>query len=72
MEVTEDGFMSRVIAAWSISSRSVQPAFIALGGILTAALSLRGALWTAGTACLLSSTILPWLTPEPAPQPEPA
>jgi MFS family permease len=72
MEVTEDGFMSRVIAAWSISSRAVQPAFIALGGILASVLTLRGAFWVAGACCFLSAAILPWHSAKPAAVPEPA
>ncbi|HEY4570770.1 MAG TPA: MFS transporter [Kribbella sp.] len=72
MEVTEDGFMARVVGSWSISSRCVQPAFIALGGVLAALIGTRGALWVAGVACLLSAVLLPWRAAKPAPLPEPA
>ena len=72
MEVTEDGFMARVVGSWSISSRCVQPAFMALGGVLAALIGLRGALWVAGVCCLLSAVVLPWQSAKPAPLPEPA
>jgi MFS family permease len=71
MEVTEDGFMARVVGAWSISSRCVQPAFMALGGVLAALIGLRGALWVAGASCLLSAVVLPWKAARPTPLPEP-
>jgi hypothetical protein len=71
MEVTEDGYLARVVGAWSISSRCVQPAFMALGGVLAALIGLRGALWVAGASCLLSAVVLPWKAARPAPLPEP-
>ncbi|MFI6680708.1 MFS transporter [Kribbella sp. NPDC050470] len=71
MEATEDGYMARVVGAWSISSRCVQPAFMALGGVLAAAIGLRGALWIAGGCCLLSAAVLPWRSATAAPLPEP-
>jgi MFS family permease len=72
MDVTEDGFMARVVGAWSISSRCVQPAFMALGGVLAALIGLRGALWVAGACCLASAVVLPWQSAKPVPLPEPA
>lgn len=60
MEATVDGFMSRVGAAWSISSRTIQPLFIAAGGLLAGLTSLRTAILVAGVACLLSAALLPW------------
>ena len=72
MEVTEDGFMARVVGSWSISSRCVQPAFMALGGVLAALIGVRGALWVAGASCLLSAVVLPWQSAKPVPLPEPA
>lgn len=71
MEVTEDAFMARVVTAWSISSRCVQPAFMALGGVLAALIGLRGALWVAGVCCLTSAVVLPWKSARPVPLPEP-
>jgi MFS family permease len=72
MEETEDGYMSRVVGAWSISSRCVQPVFIALGGVLATVIGMRGALWAAGICCTLSAVLLPWRSAKPAVVPEPA
>ncbi|MFK4083244.1 MFS transporter [Kribbella sp. NPDC020789] len=72
MEVTEDGYMARVLTSWSITSRSVQPAFIALGGLLAAVLGLRGAMYVGGAGALLSAFVLPWRSAKPAPLPSPA
>jgi MFS family permease len=72
MEVTEDRYMARVLTSWSITSRSVQPAFIALGGLLTAVLGLRGAMYVGGACALLSAFVLPWRSAKPAPLPSPA
>ncbi|HZX08993.1 MFS transporter [Kribbella sp.] len=72
MEVTEDGFMARVVGSWSISSRCVQPAFIALGGVLATVVGMRGALWVAGICCTLSAVLLPWKSAKSAALPEPA
>ncbi|GAA1590689.1 MULTISPECIES: MFS transporter [Kribbella] len=72
MEVTEDGFMARVVGSWSISSRCVQPAFMALGGVLATLVGMRGALWVAGICCTLSAVLLPWKAAKPAALPEPA
>ncbi|HEY9339520.1 MAG TPA: MFS transporter [Kribbella sp.] len=71
MEMTEDGFMARVVGSWSISSRCVQPAFMALGGVLATLVGMRGALWVAGICCTLSAVLLPWRSAKPAPLPEP-
>jgi len=72
MEVTADGFMARVFTSWSITSRSVQPAFMAAGGVLAGLTSLRTAMWVAGALCLISAFVLPWQSAKPAPLPEPA
>ncbi|MEU4196577.1 MFS transporter [Kribbella sp. NPDC026611] len=72
MEVTEDGHMARVVGAWAITSRCVQPAFIALGAGLVALIGMRGTLWVAGACCTLSAVLLPWRSAKPAPLPEPA
>ncbi|MEV0801984.1 MFS transporter [Kribbella sp. NPDC050281] len=71
MEVTEDAYMARVLTAWSISSRCVQPAFMAIGGALAAVMGLRGAMVVAGVCCLFSAAVLPWRSATPAPLPEP-
>jgi MFS family permease len=71
MDVTEDGFMARVITSWSITSRSVQPAFMAAGGVLAALTSIRTAMTIAGVLCLVSAFVLPWKSARPVPLPEP-
>ncbi|WP_250029353.1 MFS transporter [Paractinoplanes maris] len=60
MTETEDGYLSRVIACWSITSRTVQPVFIALGGLLAALTSVRAAMLICGLGVLASSALLPW------------
>jgi MFS family permease len=60
MAATEDGYLSRVLACWSISSRTSQPIGIALGGVLAAATSVRTALLVAGLVTLSSAAFLPW------------
>lgn len=60
MSVTPDVLMARVGAAWSVSSRAVQPAFIGLGGVLAAWSTPRWSLGVAALLCLLSAVFLPW------------
>lgn len=60
MRATADTHMSRVVTAWSISSKSFQPLFIIAGGILAAATSVRFALVIAATVLLSSALLLPW------------
>jgi len=60
MTETEDGLLSRVIACWSITSRTVQPVCIALGGLLATVTDLRTALLVCGVGVLASSALLPW------------
>ena len=71
MEATEDGFMARVISSWAITSRSVQPAFMAVGGALAGLVGLRLTLLIAGACCLVSAVILPWRSAGPVRMPEP-
>ncbi|MFG1819038.1 MFS transporter [Kribbella sp. NPDC049174] len=71
MEATEDGYMARVFTAWSITSRCVQPLFMALGGVLAAVIGIRGAMYVAGACCLISAVVLPWKAARPAPLPAP-
>ena len=70
MEATDDAFMARVLSSWSVSSKVVQPAFIAAGGVLTAVIGLRPAMAVGGLVCLGSALCLPWrhdaATAEPA------
>jgi MFS family permease len=65
MTATEDGYLSRVIACWSISSRTVQPVCILLGGALAAATSVRFALLVCGLGVLASAVFLPWRVTAP-------
>ena len=60
MAATEDRYLSRVIACWSISSRTTQPIGMALGGALAALTSVRIALLAAGLVVLASGALLPW------------
>ncbi|MET0425461.1 MAG: MFS transporter [Actinoplanes sp.] len=60
MTETEDGYLSRVIACWSVASRTAQPIGILLGGALAAATSVRFALLIAGVVVLSSVVLLPW------------
>jgi MFS family permease len=71
MDVTEDGYMARVFTSWSITSRSVQPAFMAAGGILAGLTSLRTAIYIGGACCVVSAFVLPWRSAKPVPLPEP-
>ncbi|MEV3960952.1 MFS transporter [Nocardia sp. NPDC050193] len=57
---TADDHMVRVGTAWSISARCVQPAFIALGGVLAAAIGVRAAIGVAALALPASAALLPW------------
>jgi MFS family permease len=60
MNRVADDHMARVGAAWSISAKSFQPVFIALGGFIAAATSIRAAIGCAAVALLASSLLLPW------------
>jgi predicted MFS family arabinose efflux permease len=60
MNATSDAYMARVVAAWSISSKSVQPVFIAAGGVLAAATNTRTAITVAAVILLSSAVLLPW------------
>lgn len=71
MEATEDGYLAQVISSWSITSRSVQPAFMAAGGALAGLVGLRPTMLIAGACCLLSALILPWRSASPTRTPEP-
>jgi MFS family permease len=60
MTATDDAYLSRVIACWSISSRTAQPVAILLGGALAAATSVRIALLVCGLVVFASAFLLPW------------
>jgi MFS family permease len=63
MTATEDGVLSRVLACWSISSRTVQPLGILLGGVVASVAGVRVALFVCGLAALVSAAFLPWRAP---------
>jgi len=62
MEATGDTHLSRVLACWSISSRSSQPLGILIGGGLAAALGVRAAMLICGLVVASSALLLPWRT----------
>ncbi|MEU4839088.1 MFS transporter [Nocardia testacea] len=57
---TADDHMVRVGTAWSISAKCVQPAFVALGGVLATAIGVRAAIGVATLALPASAALLPW------------
>jgi MFS family permease len=67
MQAVEDGYLARVFAAWSISSRLAQPACIAAGGLLAAATSVRAALFVLAGVVVTSAVLLPWRSPAAVP-----
>jgi hypothetical protein len=62
MKVTSDRHMSRVGAAWAISSKSFQPVFITAAGLLAAVTSLRTTITVAAAILIVSAALLPWRT----------
>ena len=60
MAATVDTHMSRVLTSWSISARTAQPVFILVGGLLAAAVGVRGTLFAAACVLLASALLLPW------------
>ncbi|MFF0494349.1 MFS transporter [Nocardia sp. NPDC004068] len=60
MNVTADDHMARVGTAWSISSKTFQPALIAVGGLLATATSTRTAIACAALTLAASTLLLPW------------
>ncbi|MEU4312358.1 MFS transporter [Nocardia sp. NPDC024068] len=60
MNRTADGYLARVRTTWSVSAKCFQPAFIALGGVLAAAVGVRAAIGAAAVVLLASSVLLPW------------
>lgn len=63
MAATADGVLTRVVTAWSVSSRTVQPLSMLFGGAVAAVAGVRAALVVAGVLCLVSAVLLPWRTP---------
>ncbi|WP_063713642.1 MFS transporter [Paractinoplanes globisporus] len=62
MNVTDDAHMSRVVMAWSVSNKIVQPVFIAAAGALAAMTSARTALAVLAVVLLGGIALLPWRT----------
>ncbi|MEU0542121.1 MFS transporter [Nocardia sp. NPDC005978] len=60
MNATTDHYMARVGIAWSISAKTIQPVFVAAGGLLATVTSTRVAIAAAAITLLASSLLLPW------------
>ncbi|QIY66514.1 MFS transporter [Streptomyces sp. RPA4-2] len=60
MAATPDAFMSRVGTSWSVGSKTCQAVFMFAGGLIAAAVGVRGALLIAGLLCMASALLLPW------------
>ncbi|MBU2662155.1 MFS transporter [Actinoplanes bogorensis] len=60
MNATDDAHTSRVVLAWSITNKTVQPVFIAVAGALAAATSVRTSLIVLSVVLLLGIPLLPW------------
>ena len=60
MNVTDDEHMSRVVMAWQITNKIVQPVFIAAAGALAAVTSARTALIVLAAVLLSGVVLLPW------------
>jgi predicted MFS family arabinose efflux permease len=60
MNATDDTHMSRVVMAWSVTNKTVQPVFIAAAGLLAAATSARTAIAVLGVMLILGVALLPW------------
>lgn len=67
MAETDDDHLSRVLAAWSISSRVARPVGILLAGALATATSTRVALLACGAVALASIVALPWRSAQRGP-----
>jgi MFS family permease len=60
MTETDDRYLARVLACWSISSRTAQPIGILLGGALAAVAGVRLSLLVCGLIVVASGALLPW------------
>ena len=60
MNATDDEHMSRVVMAWSITNKTVQPVFIAAAGFLAAVTSARISLIVLAMVLLPGVAFLPW------------
>jgi predicted MFS family arabinose efflux permease len=60
MNAADDAHMSRVVMAWSITNKIVQPACIAAAGALAAVTSVKTALIVLAAVLLTGIALLPW------------
>ncbi|MGN6131938.1 MAG: MFS transporter [Nocardioidaceae bacterium] len=60
MNATADSHMARVLTSWSITSKTAQPMFIAVAGLLASLTNERVALAVAAVLLLSSVLVLPW------------
>jgi hypothetical protein len=60
MNVTADTHLSRVVGAWHMSSKIVQPTCIAAAGLLAATAGNRTAIAVLSVVLLCSAAFLPW------------
>nr|WP_221374111.1 MFS transporter [Actinoplanes polyasparticus] len=63
MNATDDAHMSRVVMAWSITNKVVQPLCIAAAGALAAVTSARTAIAVLAAILLTGILLLPWRAP---------
>ncbi|MDG4756179.1 MULTISPECIES: MFS transporter [Micromonospora] len=69
MNVTTDTHLSRVVGAWAMTNKLVQPICIAAAGLLAAAAGIRTAIAVLAALLLTTAVLLPWtaLRSPPAP-----
>ena len=63
MNATDDMHMARVVLAWSVTNRVVQPGVIAAAGVLAAATSAGTAIMALAAILLTGVAFLPWREP---------
>jgi len=68
MKATDDAHMSRVVMAWSITNKLVQPAFIAAAGVLAAVAGARTAIAVLAGILVTGVALLPWGAPRSTPK----
>lgn len=66
MNVTADTHLSRVVGAWAMSSKLVQPACIAAAGLLAATAGVRTAIAVLAVVLLACPALMPWTALRPA------
>jgi hypothetical protein len=60
MSVTADTHLSRVVGAWAMSSKLVQPVCIAAAGLLAADAGIRTAIAVLAAVLAACAVLLPW------------